>query len=484
VAGAVVSPPLVADDRSLAEKLVAPFANLPAEERVAAFDALMAELDPQQAAFLASWEGQARPSQRITADPEHPFHLVTGGRGSGKSRTGAETICDRIEADELHHGAFISRTPGDVRRVMIEGVSGLNACAERRGIQVNHRPSLAQIEIVDGGTISTYSAQEPDSLRGPEHDTVWGDEFAAWPPIRDAMGNTAFTNAVFGLRSTASVALGLFTTTPKAVESVKEALKNETGLWRAVRMTTQANAANLAPGFMRTLHLMFGGTRLFAQEALGEYVEDIPGALWTTAALEATRLHLDAGATWRDHLDERLPWRWVSCDPSVAADGGGDECGIVAGGVGLDRRLYILADVGGHLAPRDWAARAIATYYDVGASCIVAEGNQGGALISEVVHGIDPTVPVEIVHARNSKRARAEPIAALWHAEVGDEPLASIVGSLPELEAELTSWDAETSRVSPNRLDAMVWLGHKALRHLYEPEASWSSTGSVRRLPV
>jgi phage terminase large subunit-like protein len=484
VTAPVVSPPLVADDRSLIERFVADLADLAPAERAAALDARMAELEPRDAAFLLSWEGRRRPSQTI--DPTGDTLLVAflGGRGAGKTLAVSEAICDRIEADMLHHGAFVSRTPGDVRRVMIEGEeSGFMACAERRGIRADHQPSLAQIKIIDGGTITLYSAQEPDSLRGPQHDTLAGDEFGAWPQKRDAMGNTAFTNAMAGLRL-GEHPLGIFATTPKAIPEVKDILTDTTGLWRAVRMTTWGNAANLAPGFIQTLHLMYGGTRLAAQEFDGIFLEDSPGALWSTLALEASRVHLERGKDWRSVLDDRLVRRWVACDPSVAADGGGDECGIVAGGVGLDRRLYILSDISGHLPPRDWAARAIGLYYDIGAECIVAEGNQGGALVSEVLHGIDPSVPVEIVHAKNSKRARAEPIAALWQAEPGEEPLASIVGSLPELEAELTTWDAATSGVSPNRLDAMCWLGHRALRHLYEPSASWSSASPPRRLPV
>jgi phage terminase large subunit-like protein len=483
MAAPVVSPPLVADDRSLAERFIEDLAALPEGERSAALDARMAELEPRHAAFLLSWEGRRRPSQWI--DPVNDALLVAclGGRGAGKTLTASEATCDRIEADQLRHGAFISRTPGDVRRVMIEGEeSGFMACADRRGIEAHYQPSLAQITIADGGTITLYSAQEPDSLRGPQHDTLVCDEFSSWPRKVDAMGNTAFSNALAGLRLGPNP-LGIFTTTPKATPEIRDILTDKTGLWRAARMTTWANAANLAPGFVTTLRKMYGGTRLAAQEFEGLYVEDVEGALWTTEGLEASRVPLDVGETWRTVLDERMPWRWTAVDPSVAADGGGDECGIVSGGVGLDRRFYVCLDSSGHLGPREWADRAVWAYREMGSACIVAEGNQGGALVSAVIGNIDPTIPVEIVHARAAKRARAEPVAMLWQAEDGVEPMASIVGSLPELEAELTGWSGE-STVSPNRLDALAWLGAKALRYLYEPEASWSSTTPARRLPV
>jgi phage terminase large subunit-like protein len=778
VTAPVVSPPLVADDRSLAEKLVADLVLLPVEERAAALEARLAEMSPTEAAFMLSWEGRRRPSQIIDPVNDAALVLLLGGKGGGKTRGGSEGMCDRIEADQLRHGAFISRTPGDVRRVMIEGEeSGFMVCAERRGIEAHYEPSKAQISITDGGTITLYSAEVPDSLRGPQHDTIWClpagtmvstlggdvpiecvaagdvvltrdgtgvvewagltrrdaalvevehsagrfrctpdhpvwteehgwlridetrpgltlwgcdthpwsghakdaagsswhpshgsneaaaagaretaatarsttsngtanagtskrnpdteptalatsctepsgnpstdrsrpatpsrsttrimtgstttsrtlslsrrantptstllevgprgtpsgvgatgnasgrsdnrktssvacaespsnrpgcapntapriagerygrplkllavtplaetadtydltirgrpeffadgvlvhncDEFAAWSQKKDEMGNTTFSNAMAGLRL-GNHPLGIFTTTPKALPAIKDILTDETGLWRVARMTTWGNAANLPAVYLQNLRKMYGGTRLEAQEFYGLYVEDVEGALWTTEGLEATRLHLEHGQTWRDRLDERLPWRVIGVDPSVAKDGGGDECGIVGVGVGLDRRLYAILDASGHLGPRDWADRAVWAYHELGASCIVAEGNQGGALVSTVIANIDATIPVEIVHARAAKRARAEPISMLWQAEEGVQPIGSIVGTLPELEAELTGWSG-LSTESPNRLDAFVWAASRCLPWLYEPTASWSSASGARRLPV
>lgn len=477
---AVASPALLSDDRSLAELLIEPAARLQRDERSELVETLCERLSDDELAVLLSWHGQARPSQRIDPRGDATFVGLVGGRGSGKTRAGAEAICDRIESDELHHGGFISRTPGDVRRVMIEGESGFLACAERRGIRAVHQPSLAQLRIVGGGTITTYSAQEPDSLRGPQHDTLWADEFAAWPRKTDAMGNNAFSNAVAGLRL--GNPLGVFTTTPKAVPEVREMLTDTTGLWRVSRMTTWANAAHLAPGFLATLRRLYGGTRLAAQEFEGLFVEDVEGALWSSESIETTRVQLAHGESWRDRCPE-LPWRYVAVDPSVAQDGGGDECGIVGGGVGVDRRLYVVADESMSGSPRAWAERALWLYHDLDASCIVAEGNNGGALVSEVLGNLDPTVPVELVHARNAKRARAEPIAMLWQGDDDSPPLGSIVGSLPSLEAEMTGWDARTL-VSPNRLDALAWLGHQCLDHLFEFDGGWSAEAASLRLPV
>jgi hypothetical protein len=111
---------------------------------------------------------------------------------------------------------------------------------------------------------------------------------------------------------------------------------------------------------------------------------------------------------------------------------------------------------------------------------VVAEGNQGGELVRSVIRSIDPTVPVEIVHARDGKRARAEPIAHWWQP---GQQRASIVGSWPELEDQLTTW-SDVSSESPDRLDAMVWLGHWAKDRMFTMPVGFSAKSSKRRVPM
>ena len=508
---ALASPELLADDRSMAEKIVGPLSKLEPTDREAMLAEVVAGLSEDDLRFLLSWDGQARPSQRI--DPE--FHAlleaIIGGRGSGKTRTGAEGVCDRIEAGKLQVGAFISRTPGDVRRTMIEGPSsGFIACAERRGIRAKHRPAKAEIEIQShgGGQILLYSAHQPEALRGPEHDTIWGDEFAAWPRKVDEMGGTAFSNALLGLRL-GDDPLGIFTTTPRATPQMREVMTDQTGLWNVRRMATLANAANLAPGFVPSLIRLYGGTRLFAQEVEGLYVEDVEGALWSTARIEASRIQLadhlaDPAELGRmspaellhfriavaELLSGGLPWRWVAVDPSFAKDGGGDECGIVVGGVGLDHRLYVLGDYSGNMSPEAWAERVSWCFEEAGCASAVVESNGGGILAAQTLELANPRMPIEWVNARQGKRARAEPVSFLWrepNEELWVPPhtlgQASIVGSLPELEAEATGWDSRSNE-SPNRIDALSWLGWQAFQVIYQGEASWSADSSGWQLPT
>lgn len=444
---------------------------------------------------LLSWPMTRRPEQE-TPVGDWRYWLLSGGRGSGKSKTGAEWVCDRIDADLCRSGIFVGRVPAEVRSVMIEGQSGFLAAAEARGWRPRYYPSRRLITIGRDVRIHTRSAQVPDEVRGGNNDTAWGDEFAAWPRKRDELGNTAFSNLDFAVRAGRDPRICL-TTTPKAIPEIKEAMSDETGLWVVRRMPTWANRAHLPGSFIRALLRRHGGTRLAAQELEGLYVEDVEGALWTTVGLEFSRVLLDATIETSPalHVEKALrrlrdlgvalAFPYVAIDPSAAAEGEYDECGIMLGGVGTDRRFYVVGDFSGHLSPRAWADAAIAAYHQLGALAIIAEGNKpGGALVKGIINNVDPSIPVEIVHAAQGKRARAEPVAILWDGDERTPPKASMVGYFPELESELTGWDARQSK-SPNRLDALAWLGTKAMEHLFAPDAA-ASTGPMSgvRLPL
>lgn len=446
---------------------------------------------------VLSWPMMRRPDQE-TPGGAWSYWLLSGGRGSGKTRTGAEWVCDRIEADLCRAGIFVGRVPAEVREVMIEGESGFMACAEARGLRPRYYPSRRLIEIPGGAKIVTRSAQVPDEARGGNHDTGWGDEFAAWPRRRDPMGNTAFSNLTAALRAGPDPRMVL-TTTPKAIPEIAEAIEDDRqggGLWVVRRTPTWANRAHLPRSYIRALLKRHGGTRLAAQEFEGLYVADVEGALWSTVGLEFSRVlldatietppsvHVDLALRRLRELGVDLTFPYVAVDPSASEEGEGDECGISLGGVGSDRRFYVVGDFSAHMGPRAWGEAAIAAYRQLGALAIIAEGNKpGGALVKGIIHTIDPTVPVEIVHARQGKRARAEPVAVLWDGDDRNPPKASMVGYFPELEAELTGWDARQSK-SPNRLDALAWLGTKAMDHLYYAEAGASETFSGVRLPL
>lgn len=426
----------------MGKSIIQRLAELPREEA----DAIYEAMSPDERAALLLWAANARPEQ-LPPEGDWSYWGLMGGRGSGKTKGAAEWVCDRIESGVARWVGFIGRTAGDCRRIQVAGESGFIACAEARGLTVVEQPSKAQLIVEGEVTVMLFSADEPDSLRGPQTDTLWGDEFAAWAPKQDSVGNTAFTNAKGGLRL-GDDPRGVFTTTPKPIPEVKEAFENKSRLWALTQMATRDNVANLAPSFIVTLREQFEGTRLWDQEFEGLYLERVEGALWTHELIALTRR--DANEV------PGVPLRAVAVDPSVSANGEGDECGIIAGGVGDDSHFYVWRDDSLAASPEGWAQRAVDTYHLIRAQAMVVEVNNGGAAVTAMVKNIDANVNIVPVRAADSKRARAEPVAQLW-----EQGRAHMVGVLGGLEGQITTWSGK-SKKSPDRLDALVWLGHWA----------------------
>jgi phage terminase large subunit-like protein len=390
------------------------------------------------------WAGtMARDAQLAPAGAWSTW-LILAGRGWGKTRTGAEWIRSRIEAG-ARRIALVGATAADVRDVMVEGPSGVLATAAPRS-RPRYVASTRSVTWPNGAVALTFSAEEPDRLRGPEHDTLWADELAAWKYPEDA-----WHNALMGLR--VGDPRACVTTTPRPIKLVRELLADPST--RVTRGSTYANAANLAPRFLAEVRRRYEGTRLGRQELHAELLEDTPGALWTRAMCEA------AFARVAPDLRRVL----VAVDPSVAADGGGDEAGIVVVAEGADGLFYVIADRSDHLSPDAWARRTIAAHDAHAADAIVAEANNGGELVRVTLRAAvaalraEPVDPrrgpepaVRLVHASRGKRARAEPIAALY-----EQGRVRHVGALPRLEDELCAWASASGDPSPNRLDALVW---------------------------
>ena len=232
----------------------------------------------------------------------------------------------------------------------------------------------------------------------------------------------------------------LVTTTPRPVKVVRDLLADPSAV--VTRGSTYDNAANLAPSFLAEIRRRYEGTRLGRQELYAELLTDTPGALWTRAMIE--------GAAAR--VAPELRRVVVAVDPSVAADGGGDECGIVVAGIDFEGVLWVLRDGSGHLSPSDWSRRAVALADQHEADAIVAEANQGGALVEQTLRAAGARVRVRLVHAARGKRVRAEPVAALY-----EQSRVRHLPGLQRLEDELCTWASASGDPSPNRLDALVW---------------------------
>ncbi|MEO0550171.1 MAG: terminase family protein [Pseudomonadota bacterium] len=365
--------------------------------------------------------------------------LFLGGRGAGKTRAGAEWIRFAVTYAGFSRVALVGPTLGDVREVMIEGESGLRAIEPIDEWRPKYNVSRRRLEWENGACAQVFSAEDPDSLRGPQFELAWCDEVAAW-----ARAEATWDTLQMGLR------LGdgprcIATTTPKPVPLIKRLAAGEAVVTHAA---TADNSAYLATGFMDHMNRTYSGTALGRQELQGELMEDPEGALWTRSIIDAAR-SLKAPERFDDII--------VAIDPPATSHLNSDACGIVAAGrceaTGFGRKCFVLSDASAKgLRPLDWGARAVALAKEVGASAIVAEANQGGEMIASVLASAGCELPVRLVHAKLGKRARAQPVAALY--SCGE---VSHVGCFEALEDEMCRFGAAGFTSSPDRLDALVW---------------------------
>jgi phage terminase large subunit-like protein len=321
---------------------------------------------------------------------------------------------------------------------MIEGESGILR-AHPPGNRPAWEPSRRRLVWQNGAVAHAFSADDPEQLRGPQFDAAWCDELGKW-----RRAEAAFDMLQFGLR------LGIaprqvVTTTPRPTPLIRKLVADpRTAVTRAA---TAANAMNLAPTFLSRIVARYRGTRLGRQELGGELLEDLPGALFPRATIEAARIAPGELPALRRIV--------VAIDPPASSRAGADACGIVAAGLGVDERLYVLADhSAARLSPLEWASRAIALYRQLEADRIVVEVNQGGEMARAVLAEVDARVPVADVRATRAKVLRAEPVAALY-----EQGRVRHAGDFRELEDEMMNFDAEglSAGRSPDRLDALVW---------------------------
>lgn len=373
-----------------------------------------------------------RPSQ-MPPTGDWTIWLLLAGRGFGKTRTGAEWVHEEVRLGHARRVALVGRTSADVRDVMVDGESGLLSCAVPSERPL-YEPSRRRLTWPNGAIATTYTADEPDILRGPQHDLFWGDELATWKYV------ATWDNLLMGLRLGQNPR-GIVTTTPRPTKLIRDLIAQPTTA--TVRGSTYENLANLAPTFRNAIIARYEGTRLARQELEGELLTDVPGALWTYANFDARKAAPD------------LARCVVAVDPSGGSDPENDEQGIVVAGKGVDGRGYVLADRSCKLSPDGWARRAVQAYLDFKADRIVYEKNFGGdmveATIKTAARAMGVTVPTKAVTASRGKQLRAQPIAALYeqgrvtHCEV-----------FADLESQMCEWTPE-SGTSPDRLDALVF---------------------------
>jgi phage terminase large subunit-like protein len=270
---------------------------------------------------------------------------------------------------------------------------------------------------------------------------LWCDELAAWRRPE------AFDQAMLGLRLGDKPQM-VVTTTPRPTRIIKElAAGKDTILTRG---STFDNKGNLATAFHERIARRYEGRAIGQQKLYAEIVEETPGALWTRALIERQRVAPEAAPK---DLAEVV----VAIDPPARSSAKSDECGLIVAGRASDGRLFVLADLTSQGdTPGAWAARVGAAYRGFRANRVVAEVNNGGDMVTEVLRQAEPNLPVRAVTATRGKFLRAEPIAAAY-----ERGLVFHAGVFARLEDQLCAltpdFDRRAAGFSPDRADALVW---------------------------
>jgi phage terminase large subunit-like protein len=423
--------------------IVERISELPKAER----DALILGLSAEKALALRyDWPSWARPNQ-LPPPGSWSYWMVKAGRGFGKTRTGSETLRQRIK-DGVKQANIIVRTVGDIEKVLVRSSGGiLKVCPpdERPTWVANKRLFLWP----GGATSFVFTAEEPDSLRGPECEFLWADELASW-----RYGQETWDNAMMGLRLGANPQ-AIITTTPRPTKLVRELIANPFTVLTAG--TTYENRANLAEAFYTQIIRKYEGTRLGRQELLAEVLDDNPGALFKQTDIDGARV------TKLPPLVRIV----VAMDPAVTSSEESDEWGIIAAGQdGRDpAHFYLLADESAIYTPDEAAKQAVRLYHRLAADRLVGEANNGGDMIEALVRHQDANVSYKKVTASRGKQVRAEPVSALY-----EQGRVHHHGIFAQLEDQATSWNPKTDKDSPDRMDGMVW----AITELAEGSSGWA----------
>lgn len=352
------------------------------------------------------------------------------GRGSGKTRSGAEWVREQVEDHGVKRIALVAPTQADVRDVMVEGESGIINCCPPWN-KPKYESSKRRVLWPNGAMAFMYSSEEPYRLRGPQHEKAWCDEVVAWKNLE------AWDMMQFGLRL-GDDPQAVVTTTPMVGHKlILRLIKDE--FTRITKGSTLDNAANLAKGFIDEVIKKYRGTRLWYQEVEGNFLEQIEGALWTD--------------DWqRIEKPLNLIRIIVAIDPAASNKVESAETGIIVAGIDEDLDGYVLEDLSGHYSPLEWAKIAIRAYKTYGANKIIAEANHGGDMVESTIRQANKVVPFKKVYASKGKRTRAEPVAALY-----EQKRIYHTGNFDTLEEQMLSFNPDMPTTGLDRVDALVW---------------------------
>lgn len=387
------------------------------------------------------WEWRHCRANQRPPESDWFIWLLMSGRGFGKSRCAAEWLVEQAKNQESTEWAVVAPVTSAARKCAEDLNVGIVNIAPNDIEKYNR--ALGDIYFYNGSVIHLVSADKPDRLRGYNLAGAWCDEMSSWR-YPDAW----HLGLLPALRDRRVQPRVVITTTPKPVTLLRELVSEdrEEGSVIITRGSTFDNADNLAPKFLEEMKARYEGTRRGRQELYGELLTDVEGALVSIDMIDRARL--------RDVPNVHMTRTVIAVDPATTSGEDSDETGIVVVARGVDNRGYVLADLSGKYSPDGWA-RVVADAYEFHkADRVVAEKNQGGDMVEQVVRSVHPNIAYKGVHAKVGKKLRAEPIAALY-----EQGKVSHIGTFPKLEDQWTTWvpDApSTSQKSPDRVDALV----------------------------
>lgn len=422
-------------------------------------DALAEDLTDEEADdLLHTWELWARPNQlepdEILDNGEHwSIWMILAGRGFGKTRTGAETIIKWVKEGTCKRIALVAEDSADARDVMVEGESGIIACSPRN-FQPKYEPSKRRLTWPNGAVATLFSAEDYDSLRGPQFDGAWCDELCKW-----RYATEAWDNLMFGLRLGEHPRV-IVTTTPRPLRLLKDIiLRSDTAITKG---NTRENLINLAEPFKKAVIDKYAGTRIGRQELDAEILDDVPGALWNRKMIDDNRiLPVDPETPIVLPTMERIV---VAVDPPKEVGEAAAECGIMIASKTVEGHGFLLKDATISGSPEDWGREAVQAFDQFQADLLVYEANQGGEMVAAVLRAAarqlkedglrsNDFIPLKAVHATRGKMVRAEPVSQLY-----EQNRMHHVGTFPDLEDQLCEYTPDGSMgYSPDRMDALVW---------------------------
>jgi phage terminase large subunit-like protein len=424
----------------VSDSLAKQVAQLPLEEQEEWLDNLILELRLELA--RNPWWFIGRPEQ-IAPLGDWVIWLILAGRGFGKTRAGAENLIQWVLDNPTDDDgtptewAVIAETFSDCRKICVEGPSGIIRVLTNKGliegVHYHYNRSLWQIVFNSGQIIHMLGADNADVGRGLNLSGLWADELCKWRYALKTWQEGLFPALRIGKRPRAIV-----TTTPKPGHPlVKIWLERTTGAIVVTRGRMDDNKDNLSAAQLIEMHELYDGTRIGRQEIEGEFLTDVPGALWNYDSFKIKPMGETKSIV-------------IAVDPAITNTPDSDETGIVACAKGLDGEFYVLGDWSGKFSSFEWARRVDALFKELKADRVIVEKNQGGDAWEDILHNVNPYLPVKAISAKVSKRLRAGPVAALyeqgrvWHVEHFDK-----------LENQMMTWEADDLN-SPDRLDALV----------------------------